>query len=232
MEPDNHPDAPDLILTKKIENLPDIDEKIKQKFQENFEFYEEIKSKLNTKTKIFGPYEYPNELVYKGQFKDGKKEGFGTLISKNGEYFYTGYFKNDKRHGPCLLIFYIDKKIESTPYIYKSEDENNQIKEKFKITGNGETTFPSGYSYTGDHYEGMRHGYGVSKLQNGTVYEGNWVDDHKHGSGKLIGSDGKVILKGDWENGENPEIEFNGQYTVRKKKKGVSKSGWNGGRYL
>ena len=39
-----------------------------------------------------------NGAKYEGQYKDGKRNGLGTLIYANGAK-YEGQFKDDKRHG-------------------------------------------------------------------------------------------------------------------------------------
>ncbi len=38
--------------------------------------------------------------------------------------------------------------------------------------------------YEGEMLNGKRHGYGVAKYENGTVYEGYWEDNKPHGQGK------------------------------------------------
>lgn len=38
-----------------------------------------------------------NETIYEGKFKYGKANGHGTL--KSADYIYTGYFKDDLKHG-------------------------------------------------------------------------------------------------------------------------------------
>ena len=45
---------------------------------------------------------YPNGDIYKGEIKDGKKHGQGTLTTDYvgiGRSKYVGAWKNDKKHG-------------------------------------------------------------------------------------------------------------------------------------
>ena len=45
----------------------------------------------------------PDENEYRGEQKDGKKEGFGILFFKGGDK-YEGEFKNDERNGKAILL--------------------------------------------------------------------------------------------------------------------------------
>ena len=41
---------------------------------------------------------YPNGIIYHGEIKKNKKDGFGILFFENGKIYY-GYFKNDIKNG-------------------------------------------------------------------------------------------------------------------------------------
>ena len=47
-------------------------------------------------------YYYPNRDVYKGEYKDGKRNGKGILYFANGNR-YEGEWKDDKRNGEGIL---------------------------------------------------------------------------------------------------------------------------------
>ena len=42
----------------------------------------------------------------------------------------------------------------------------------------------------------MRHGKGILTMNDGIIYEGNFEKNKRHGQGKLIGKDGKVVYSG------------------------------------
>lgn len=109
---------------------------------------------------------------YVGQFKNGKKNGFGTyeyvyywnLEKKIGD-IYTGQFKDGKKHGKGTYKWVGGKE-------YIGEYKNN------KISGQGTMTFP-----------------------NGTKYVGQFENDLFHGLGKMIYTDGRID-KGVWKKGK------------------------------
>jgi hypothetical protein len=35
---------------------------------------------------------------------------------------------------------------------------------------------------------------------NGSIYEGNWRENKKHGKGKFVDTDGVSVYRGEWEN--------------------------------
>ena len=59
------------------------------------------------------------------------------------------------------------------------------------MTGKAKIKWPSKFKiYEGDVVDGKRHGYGTTEHVNRSgktlkKHEGNWVDDHSHGDGKI-----------------------------------------------
>ena len=47
--------------------------------------------------------------------------------------------------------------------------------------------------------EGLRHGKGKQIWDDGSVYEGSWINDHVEGWGRLVHADGDVY-EGEWSN--------------------------------
>mmetsp|Transcript_32270 Transcript_32270/g.43697 ORF Transcript_32270/g.43697 Transcript_32270/m.43697 type:complete len:133 (-) Transcript_32270:613-1011(-) len=67
----------------------------------------------------------------------------------------------------------------------------------------------------------MRHGKGSYSLQDGTKYEGMWIEDRKQGNGELLMSSGEII-KCTWDNDR-----INGEGTLKDTKGNVIEAIWN-----
>lgn len=52
-------------------------------------------------------------------------------------------------------------------------------------------TYEDGSTYTGNFVDGKRHGHGVWMSQT-EQYEGQWMDDHRHGQGRQTWQDGRM----------------------------------------
>jgi len=126
-----------------------------------------------------------NGAVYKGQFAEGKSEGYGEL-SYGTSGLYIGYWKNDLKdghnckevwpdgttyngeyskglmHGRGLLIY-------NNGAMYDGEIENNTLQ------GYGVFIWPEGRRYEGEWQSGEMQGYGMMKWATGNKYTGNWV---------------------------------------------------------
>lgn len=88
---------------------------------------------------------------------------------------------------------------------YKFFTENSEEKTMSRgYTGQASAYYPNGDIYVGDYADGIREGRGVytygSKGENFDKYEGMWVQNLKHGIGKMI-YHGKGEYHGYWENG-------------------------------
>jgi hypothetical protein len=60
--------------------------------------------------------------------------------------------------------------------------------------------FRTGYSYTGEWLNGLMHGRGILKLENGDRYDGDFVAGKMEGAGKYVSSDG-WMYQGQFRNG-------------------------------
>ena len=167
--------------------------------------------------------------TYKGQWKDGKREGFGRMkyymnglgsVEYSGEWHddephgkgsfkkyssvttetYTGEWKMGKRHGHGHYYEHWDKNTFPTTE-YDGEWEND------KEHGYGTCSYAAPYSYSpqdvyeGEWYEGKRQGMGTMHFKTGDVYEGHWCIDYRDGHGKLTKADGSWI-EGEWKNNQ------------------------------
>ncbi|MDC1114827.1 hypothetical protein OAS60_02070 [Candidatus Pelagibacter sp.] len=156
---------------------------------------------------------YPNGEEYTGEFKDGKRDGQGTLVYSIWKK-YVGEWKDDKKHGQGTYIDEID--VEHT---YVGEWIND------KKNGYGIIKFLGGAIYDGEWKDDKENGKGTVTLQNGKIYTagfkngfailtneesiiyengeifyGEYKNGKKHDHGTLILPNGRKI-PGIWVNG-------------------------------
>jgi len=55
--------------------------------------------------------------------------------------------------------------------------------------------------YEGDWVNNSRHGWGVRRYNSGNVYEGQWLNDKRHGDGTMRWLTTNESYTGLWENG-------------------------------
>lgn len=68
------------------------------------------------------------------------------------------------------------------------------------FTGDGIYEYPNGV-YEGSFVNGVRHGYGKMRFNDGKEFLGNWKDDARNGRGKLFFPDGNSYVEGTFVNG-------------------------------
>ena len=117
-------------------------------------------------------YDEKDEIIYEGEFKNGKTEGFGRLnfsflTDKKFRGYYIGQFKNSLPHGKGTLYNKNDKII-----------------------------------YKGDFAKNKKNGKGRMNYEDGTYYIGEFLNNVEHGEGKIFNNDNKIIYEGDFKNGE------------------------------
>lgn len=57
-------------------------------------------------------------------------------------------------------------------------------------------TYPDGTVYNGEWEENKRHGQGVYTYKNGDFYDGSWKEGHKHGKGRYIFANKGIMYDG------------------------------------
>ena len=149
--------------------------------------------------------------IYYGEFKNGKREGYGKYIWENGEY-YIGQWLNDKKHGKGILYntnrnikydgdFVNDKFEGYGKYIY--ENGNYYIGKWLnnKMHGKGIVYYKNGnIKYEGDFVNGKYEGDGKYIYEKDYYYIGQFLDDKRHGKGILFYKNGDVKYEGDFVN--------------------------------
>ncbi len=157
---------------------------------------------------------YYNEIrIYEGNFSNGKYSGYGEMTyqehSKNNEIlsdaskykgnwvngyrdgkgksysgthlWYDGDFKEDERSGTGTLY-------DSNGDVTKGKWNKSVLIETLEYSNSNAGKF------TGKLKDGKKYGKGQFYLQDGTIIEGNFVDDKLDGKGKItyLGSGGDV----------------------------------------
>ena len=189
---------------------------------------------------IFGDWEYgeiKGNVIYKinskfeytGNFKNYKKNGFGTEKYPDGSQ-YEGNFINNKKCGQGIFNFpnkeYYDGNFENDLYNGEGQyvwGENNR---KFigefkrgKIEGKGTYIYEDGTIFKGTFSDAKKNGEGCIEFPNGNKYFGNWLNDELYGNGYLINGNkiieivfrhGKIIsqrINEDFESNINDNID-------------------------
>lgn len=151
------------------------------------------------------------EATYEGNFKAGKREGFGVLTWADGSQF-RGIWKNDQRiEGEMLMVsgniyrgkFSDDKfsgygmyMLNNQNIIFEGEFEN------CKYSTVGKLLYANGDVYYGQHRVFIREGLGKLITIEGTIYEGSWQSDRKSGKGRLVDSMTGDIYVGEFNDGK------------------------------
>ncbi len=119
----------------------------------------------------------PNGAKYIGEWKNGKPEGRGTLISPYGVQNYAGEFKDGKENGQGKLTLSDGGK-------YEGEFKNDMPE------GHGSLSFADGSRYVGGFHDGQPNGQGTLSVPGGTIQQGEWRDGKNYRTtGTLIGPD-------------------------------------------
>ena len=154
-------------------------------------------------------YYLNGNILYEGDFINGKFEGYGKYFYDNGDYF-IGQYKNGLRNGKGKG-YYADGKIK-----YEVDCINGQAE------GNGKFFYEDGEYYIGQFKKNDPNGKGIEYYAYGNIlYEGDFVDGRYEGNGKFIWEDGSYYI-GQWKNGlfhgkgkeyyANGSIRYEGDY--------------------
>ena len=120
-----------------------------------------------------GVYKY-KDILYIGDFVKNIREGKGEKLTKN--YYYNGYFNNDKINGFGRIQFINSKDGESE---YEGDFKENNIE------GKGIMKWKNGNRYEGEMKNNKMNGEGILKLNNGVILkgafqDGNYVDKRNY----------------------------------------------------
>ena len=124
---------------------------------------------------------------YEGGFQDGKIHGYGTYTWANGER-YEGQWRDEKKHGQGTHIWPNGNR-------YEGEWQDG------KVHGRGIYTYASGERYEGDFRDGKINGPVTYTWANGERYEGEFHGEKKHGQGTHTWPNGNRY-EGEWQDGK------------------------------
>lgn len=69
-------------------------------------------------------YNYPDQSRYEGEFKHGKRNGFGKLWDSNGKILYEGNFENDQYSGHGKLFGFYEGEFVKGAMVSDQETNN------------------------------------------------------------------------------------------------------------
>lgn len=135
--------------------------------------------------------------VIEGTWVDGKMEGKGVIIKKNGKIFKTQW-AND-------ILQSVDEIVTPGVGIYQGQTQG------LKFHGKGTLKLESGDIYEGFFKDDKKEGIGKYTWKNGDMYDGNWINNERNGYGTMKYSNG-VIYSGEWRDGKQEGV---GKLTFR-----------------
>ena len=215
------------IITKDIFNIRNCGKYINGKYiYEDGKYY--IGQYKDNKPNGKGKKYYSNgNILYEGDFCNGKFDGNGKYYYDDGKYFIGGY-KNGLRNGKGIK-YYKNGNIEFEGEFIDGEPE-----------GFGKNYWEDGESYVGQCKAGLKHGKGIEYYSNGKIqYEGDFIHHKRDGIGKYFWDDGKYYI-GQWKNDKrngkgtnfypNGKIQYEGDF-IDDDYGGNGKYIWENGEY-
>ena len=126
--------------------------------------------------------------IYSGYIDiNKKKNGYGVLLKTDGSK-YIGNWKDDKLNG-------LSRVIDQNGNLYEGLFEDDSLIQGRFESLNGER------KYVGQWKDGKMHGIGKEET-NETLYEGEFVENKKHGKGKIILKEKEESYSGEFTNDE------------------------------
>ena len=124
-----------------------------------------------------------------GQWKENAMHGEGVMHYSGGDV-YEGEWEHNEAHGTGKYTF-------AEQDVYHGEFRNG------KSCGSSEIAFANGDTYVGNMLADERDGAGVfTEAATGSVWEGTWAKDERHGKFKMTPGDGGATRREMWRNGK------------------------------
>ncbi|EGR31739.1 protein kinase domain protein, partial [Ichthyophthirius multifiliis] len=125
---------------------------------------------------------YSNNYIYEGEWKSGKRNGYGILKDEFGIDIYNGEWQNDLYNGQGRL--------RNQNVCYQNYIDFKNLSEK---------EFSSCQFYTGNFLNGVMHGHGTLIFCNNDKFIGIFQSGKVHGEGAYYIHQG-LCIKGIWQN--------------------------------
>ena len=159
-----------------------------------------------------------NKIKYIGSYKNNSYEGEGSIINLNDNSYYSGGFKNSKKHGfgTYRIVDYVYRgSFKDDCYCGHGEETiNNEIYigdfKNNKRNGKGILKFKdNGDIYEGDFINGEISGKGLYKFANGDYYNGEFLNSLRSNYGTYFYKSENLKVSGNWkDNKEDGEMRF------------------------
>ena len=174
----------------------------------------------NKKRNGFGKEYCKGKLIFEGQYKDGLKNGPGKAYDDNGKLIFEGIYLNGAEWEGQGQIVNTSSEEEKVIYYGKITEG--------KINGYGrKVDLKSVTEYEGNFIKGKKWGHGKELRFSKLVYEGEFKDDKRSGYGKEYDHHENIIFEGQFLDGKrwegfgkeikNYDIVFEGEYKKGKR---------------
>ncbi len=149
---------------------------------------------------------------YEGEYRNGKRHGFGSYYYKDGGLCYAGFWKEDRRDGLGVSFRDGDHALHVAQW---QEGQPQGLVSLFDSKG--------GLRYSGRMENGKKEGAGVVvNGQDGTVFVGQWSGGEATGLGSAFDKEGRLLYYGGWKDGkrhghgtefdQNGGVVFDGEF--------------------
>ena len=149
-----------------VKNSKKLDKEITNLMNEIIRSMHKLNNDNNLNVRVIKRYD---NGIYEGEFKNGKKEGYGIYKYNTGD-IYEGEFKNDLKDGKGKYLY-------SNKEVYEGDFKEDHFE------GKGVYIYNGGDKYSGEYKKDKRDGKGVYLYSNGNKYEGECKNGKKHGKG-------------------------------------------------
>ena len=152
---------------------------------------------------------YNNQIIFKGQYSNGKRNGLGIEYNEEGKVIFEGEYLNGKKWKGISKEYDED----TSELIFEYEYLNGVINGK----GNEYDKYNGDLLFSGNYLNGKRNGYGEEykyipflnsdysyhskNTEKITIFSGEYLNGERK-EGKEYNYDGKLIYEGEFLNGK------------------------------